>query len=62
MRVFRAANLTCSGGSYVGARFGTFFACPPGVALSSGADCLAPGISPCQHPAPCGGHGPRKAG
>eukprot|EP00966_Prymnesium_polylepis_P156765 3622221-Prymnesium_polylepis.1 len=28
---------------YVGARFGTFFSCPPGIALSSGADCSAPG-------------------
>eukprot|EP00966_Prymnesium_polylepis_P249847 5775964-Prymnesium_polylepis.1 len=29
--------------------FGTFFSCPPdrGMALSSGADCSAPGIYPC---------------
>eukprot|EP00966_Prymnesium_polylepis_P214816 4974738-Prymnesium_polylepis.1 len=26
---------------------GLAFACPPGMALSSGADCSAPGISPC---------------
>eukprot|EP00966_Prymnesium_polylepis_P086197 1995285-Prymnesium_polylepis.1 len=32
---------------YVGARFGTYFACPPGMTGSSGADCSAPGISPC---------------
>eukprot|EP00966_Prymnesium_polylepis_P228676 5292044-Prymnesium_polylepis.1 len=30
----------------------------PGMALTSGADCSAPGISPC----PFGGHGPREAG
>eukprot|EP00966_Prymnesium_polylepis_P200886 4655268-Prymnesium_polylepis.1 len=33
-------------GLYVGARFGTCLSFPPGVALSSGADCSAPGISP----------------
>eukprot|EP00966_Prymnesium_polylepis_P308388 7126564-Prymnesium_polylepis.1 len=28
-------------------RFGIFFACPPGMTQSLGADCSAPGISPC---------------
>eukprot|EP00966_Prymnesium_polylepis_P310350 7170436-Prymnesium_polylepis.1 len=44
---------------YVGARFGTLFSCPPGMALRSGADCSAPGIYPC----PLRGSRPtRKAG
>eukprot|EP00966_Prymnesium_polylepis_P249175 5760963-Prymnesium_polylepis.1 len=40
-------NLVRRGRTYVGARFGTFFACPPGMTQSLGADCSAPGISPC---------------
>eukprot|EP00966_Prymnesium_polylepis_P037338 867190-Prymnesium_polylepis.1 len=31
---------------YVGGRFGTFFACPPGMTRRSGADCSTPGIAP----------------